>query len=130
MVPLRGALSNVRQVLDGPEPRPEQEAARTPEIAEKLRALAGELDHRLAITEYRWGEREAEGRIGGPLDPEYDANYRVILDLCGDVFTDLEQSSATDWQRAATAALAVNGAVMVVLFAASGIALRFWIKRA
>jgi serine/threonine protein kinase len=126
--PLHGALQDVIASLEG-DSGPEREAAREPETAAKLRELKARLEYRLKITEERWQLKDSEGRIGGNLDQEYDANYRTILDLCREIFTDLEQSSAHDWQRVAKAALVVNGAIMFVLLAASGVALRYWIRR-
>jgi hypothetical protein len=129
LVPLRGALEDVVASLDDAAASPQHEAARVPERAEELRTLQAQLEHRLKITEERWSLKDSEGRIGGELDQEYDANYRTILDLCRQIFKELEQSSSADWQRAAEAALAVNGAIMFVLVAGSAVALRFWIKR-
>jgi len=127
--PLRGSLRRVVDALEGQSLGPVQEAARAPETADKLRALRAQLEHRLEITRERWQLKDSAGRIGGDLDQQYDANYRSILDDCSAIFNDLEQSSAHDWQRAAKAALAVNGAIMLLLVATSGVALRFWIKR-
>jgi serine/threonine protein kinase len=129
LIPLRGALKKVEIALGSEGDGPEHIAASAPETAEKLRELEKQLQDRLVSTEERWRLKDFEGRIGGDLDQGYDANYRTILQLCSEIFTDLERSSTHDWQRAAKAALAVNGAIMFVLVAASGVALRFWIRR-
>ena len=127
--PLRKARQGVIAALAGQSPGPEKVAARVPETAEKLRALEAQLEHRLELTEERWRLKDSEGGIGGILDQSYDENYRAVLQQCNEIFSELERSSARDWQRAAGFALAVDVAIMLVLPTASGVALRFWIRR-
>ena len=129
LAPLRAALQKVVITLESESAGPERIAARAPETAGQLRALRAQLEHRLEITQERWRLKDSAGQIGGQLDQGYDANYRTILELCNAISTELEQSSAHDWQRAAKSALAVDGAIVLLLVAASGVALRFWIKR-
>jgi len=129
LTPLRGAAELVEQALEGVIPSPEQPAAREPAVAAQLGLLHSNIEHFIDVTNERWKDKDGLGRIGGDLDQEYDAIYKEIQTECGDVVTDLGESSARDWRVAAQAALAVNGAVVVLLAAASTVALRFWLKR-
>ncbi len=130
LVPLERAAARVANALEGSTPSKEQPAAREPAMAEQLGRLRGEIDHFLAVTMERWHTKEGAGRIGGELDQQYDAIYKVMLAICGQIVSELTASTSDEWKRAAEAAIAVNAAVIFVLVAAAGVALRFWIKRA
>jgi len=129
LVPLHRSLDRVVAALEGTTPSIEQGAAREPATAEKLGELRGELDHFLAATMERWDTIDDEGRIGGELDQQYDAIYKSIQAVCSQIVSELNKNNSRDWQRAAQAAIAVNGAVVLVLLAGSGLVLRFWVRR-
>lgn len=129
LVPLNRSVARLAVALEAEQPSPEQEAARTPERAEKLGLLRTRIDHFLAVTMERWDAKDDAGRIGGALDQQYDAIYRDILEVCSQIVTELNESSALDFRNTARAALAVNGAILFVLAGASALALRLWMRR-
>lgn len=129
LVPLNRSAKRVAEALGGSAPGTQQLAARDPARAEQLGRLRTEIDHFLAVTLERWNTRDDAGRIGGALDQEYDAIYKVILGVCSQIVTELNESSALDFRRTAQAALAVNGAILLVLMGASALAFRFWLRR-
>jgi serine/threonine protein kinase len=129
LVPLNSAAARVANALEGTTPSKEQPAAHDPTRAEQLGRLRGHIDHFLAVTMERWRTKDDAGRIGGKLDQQYDAIYEEILAVCSQIASELNESSSGEWKRAAQAAIAVNGAVILLLVAASGVTLRFWIKR-
>jgi len=127
--PLRKALEQVSGALEDSS-RPEHSAAEDPVTNERLTQLHERLDTFITVTRQRWTEKDGAGRIGGDLDQEYDGIYSEIQNLCGDIVTDVGESSARDWKTAAQAAVLVNGSVVVLLLGVSGLVLRFWLKRA
>jgi serine/threonine protein kinase len=129
LVPLHRSAKRVRDALEGTEPSPEQESAREPERAQELVQLQHEIDRFLAITNQRWAAREGVGRIGEALDQQYDAIYKEIQRICRDITSELNESSSRDFRRTAETALVVIGAILFVLVCASGVALRFWLRR-
>ncbi|HEX6885918.1 MAG TPA: serine/threonine-protein kinase [Planctomycetota bacterium] len=102
---------------------------RTADVTAQLGLLHEELGLFLQVTNERWKDKDA-GRIGGELDQEYDAIYLRIQGLCDEIRGDLDEANAHEWERAAGAAIAVNGAFLLLLLVGSGAALRFWLKRA
>jgi len=101
---------------------------RTPVVSAQLQRLHDEIGLFLNVTNERWRDKDA-GRIGGELDQEYDAIYLRIQALCDEIGGELDQDNAHEWQRAAGAAIAVNGAFLLLLLIGSGVALRFWLRR-
>jgi serine/threonine protein kinase len=130
LLPLERSIGAVERALGGSGSSPGSGQARGTATAAKLSALRFELERMVEVTRQRWERRDDEGRIGGPLDQEYDGIYGDILALCSAVVAELERSGTADWKRAAQSAIAVNLGVLLVLLAASAVALRFWLKRA
>ncbi len=126
---LGDSVEHVTRALDGSEPSLEQTAARESEVAPKLARLRGELGQFISTTQERWDEKDGEGRIGGALDQEYDLLYKVIQSLCAEIVSDLQRSVDRDMRIAAQSAIAVNGALLLVLLVGSGAYLRTWMRR-
>jgi len=129
LVPLNRSAKRVADALEGTTPSPEQAAAREPSRALQLGELRGEIDHFLAVTMERWKTKDDAGRIGGALDQQYDAIYKRILHACNQVVSELYESTSRSFRDTAKAAIAVNGAILLVLAIASALTLRFWVRR-
>jgi len=128
--PLREAMALSERAREGGEtPFGEVEPARTDEIAANLTSLHDELANLLSISEERWAKKDTEGRIGEPLDQEYDQLYLDIQRLGNDVAKAAERAAADDWRRAAQAGIAVNGLVLLGAALSATFVLRFWKKR-